>query len=263
MRSATDRLAPTIAPGAAADILGVRVHQVTMAEAVACVRQLILSGGAHQVATVNGAMLVRAARDPRTKALLNAATLATPDGAGVLLAGKILGVRFPERVAGIDLVAHVCAMAAREGFRLYLFGAAPGVAEAAAAALRTRSPGLEIAGVRHGYLQDDDEAVVLAQIRGARPHLLLVGLGSPRQEEWIVAHRERLAPVVCIGVGGAFDVLAGRQRRAPLWMQRWGLEWAYRLIREPKRWRVIATLPLLVWFALKARVGKWWPSRSG
>lgn len=257
MRRTVDFLPPQLAPLDAVDLLGVRVHRVTMADAVACVRQLITGGGTHQVATINGAMLVRAAREPRFKALLNGVTLATPDGVGVLLVGRILGTRFPERVAGIDLVDHLCAMAAREGFRVYLFGAGPGVAEAAAMALQTRYPGLQI-GVHHGYVGEDEETILLAHIQTARPHLLLVALGSPRQEEWIAAHRERFTSMVCLGVGGTFDVLAGRQRRAPLWMQRAGLEWVYRGIREPRRWRVIVALPLLVWFALKARAVRWW-----
>lgn len=250
-------------PLTSSDLLGVRVHQVTMTQAVAYVRALIRNGGTHQVVTVNGAMLVHAVRDSRARVLLNAATLATPDGMGVLLTGWILGTRFPERVAGIDLVRALCALAAADGLRLYLLGAAPGMAQAAAAALQARYPGLEIVGVRHGYLQEGDEPELLAQIRATRPHLLLVGMGWPRQDEWIAAHRDRLGPVVCIGVGGTFDVLAGRRQRAPLWMQRMGLEWAYRGIREPRRWRVIATLPWLLWFALRRRVENRWGKKNG
>ncbi len=260
MKSTADPLPPLMAP-VASEILGVRVHQVTMAGAVACVRDLIAAGGTHQVTTINGAMLVQAARNPNLRVLLNGASLATPDGMGVLLTGKLLGVRFPERVAGIDLVEHLCAMAAREGWRLYLFGAAAGVPEAAASVLQTRYPGLQIAGVHQGYVQGEDETAVLAQIRAVRPHLLLVALGAPRQEQWIVAHRDLLPPSVCVGVGGTLDVLAGRRRRAPVWMQRAGLEWVYRLLGEPRRWRVIVTLPLLLWFALKARVARWWLRR--
>ena len=246
------RLAPPVV-----DLLGVRVHQITMADAVDCVRALIVGGGVHQVVTVNGAMLVRAARDLSTRAILNAATLATADGMGVLLVGKILGAPFPERVAGVDLVEQLCRMAAREGYGLYLCGGAPGVPEAAATALQARHPGLRIVGVHHGFIDGPDTAVLLADIAAAHPHLLLVGMGSPRQEEWIATYGVRFSPIVCIGVGGTFDVLAGRQRRAPAWMQRAGLEWVYRGMREPKRWKVIATLPFLVWFALKARVAKW------
>jgi len=251
-----------IASTSSVEVLGVRVHRLTLAETVVRVRELIDAGGVHHVATVNGAMLVAAARDASVKTLLNSATLCIPDGMGVLLAGRLLGVRFPERVAGIDLVGQLCSVAAQESYRVYLFGAAAGVPEAAASALTARYPGLQIAGVHHGYLQGGEEAAVLAQIQAARPHLLFVALGAPRQEAWIAAHRATLPPAVCIGVGGTFDILAGRRRRAPVWMQRAGLEWVYRGVREPKRWRVIATLPLLVWFALKARVAKWL-SRAG
>jgi N-acetylglucosaminyldiphosphoundecaprenol N-acetyl-beta-D-mannosaminyltransferase len=249
---------PTELPFDSVDILGVRVHQVTMSEAVAYIETLIRRGGYHQVVTVNGAMLVQAVRDPRARALLNSAALAIPDGMGVLLVGRILGTPFPERVPGVDLVGALCAMAAREEFRLYLLGARPEVIEAAAAAIQARHRGVEIAGVHKGYLNERDVPELLADIRTSGPHLLLVGMGWPRQEEWISAHRDSLGSVVCIGVGGTFDVLAGRSQRAPQWMQQVGLEWAYRGIREPKRWRVIVTLPWLLWFALRKRLERLW-----
>ncbi len=253
-----DRVSQEIGRLPEAIVLGVRIHQLTIAEAVARVRYLLASDGAHQVVTVNGAMLVYATRDPHLRELLNRAALATPDGVGVLLAGRILGCRFPERVAGIDLVERLCALSAHEGFRLYLFGAQPGVAESAAAGLRARYPGLEIVGVQHGYLSSTHDAKVIEHIQATRPHLLFVGLGAPRQEDWIATHLEALGSIVCIGVGGTFDVLAGRRRRAPQWMQRAGLEWVYRGIREPKRWKVIVTLPLVIWLAFRARTANWW-----
>ncbi len=262
MKASMDVSRPTELPFASADILGVRVHLVTMNGAVAYIKTLIRRGGYHQVVTVNGAMLVQAVRDPRAKALLNSAALATPDGMGVLLAGRILGTRFPERVPGINLVGALCAMAAREEFRLYLLGASPEVIEAAATAIQARYRGVEIAGVHQGYLNEGDVPELLADIRASRPHLLLVGMGWPRQEEWLAAHRNSLGSVVCIGVGGTFDVLAGRSQRAPEWMQRAGLEWAYRGIREPQRWRVIATLPWLLWFAVRKRVEHRWAGKD-
>lgn len=243
-------------------VLGVRIHQVTIAEAASCVRQLIAAGGAHQVVTVNGAMLLGAMRDDRVRALFNNASLVTPDGVGVLLAGRILGYRFAERVAGVDLVERLCAHLAGGGVRVFLLGAKPGVADAAVTALRARYPGLDIAGVQHGYFAREEEASILERIRAMRPHLLLVGLGSPRQEEWIAKHLQVLAPIVCIGVGGTIDVLAGRRHRAPRWMQRAGLEWVYRVVREPRRWKVLATLPLVVWFAFRDRLAGWWKAVS-
>ncbi len=263
MKQAIGISAVPIDPVPAAPILGVRIHQVTMAEAVARVRQLVASGGAHQVVTINGAMLVRAARDQRIRTLFNGATLVTPDGVGVLLAGKLLGHHFTERVAGIDLVIRLCELCAHERLRIYLFGAAPGVADVAAEGLCARYPDLKIVGIQHGYVDRDGEAGVIARVRETRPHLLLVGLGSPRQEEWIASHREELSPIVCIGVGGTLDVLAGRRRRAPKWMQQAGLEWVYRVITEPNRWKVLLTLPLVVGLALWERAVGWWRKVAG
>lgn len=229
-----------------------------MEQAIAVTRRLMLSGGFHQIVTINGPMLVRASQDGRTGELFNAASLVTADGAGVVLAARILGLPPLVRVPGIDLVGHVCALCAQEGFRIYLLGAAPGVAEEAGRVLQTRYAGLQISGTHHGYLTPAEERAVLQSIRTARPHLILVALGSPKQEQWIAAHLESLGPVVCIGVGGTLDVLAGRTRRAPGWMQRAGLEWAYRLVQEPRRWRVMMSLLLLGWLAVRERVKSEW-----
>jgi len=236
-------------------VLGVRIHHVTLPQAVDAVRSLLRAGGTHQVITVNATMLVRAAREDQVRHALNQATLAVPDGAGVLLAARLRGRPPFTRVPGIDLVGALCAMAAAEGYRVFLLGAAPGVAAAAAEVLRRQHPGLAVAGVMHGYVEDD--ASVVDEIRRTAPHLLFVAMGFPKQEFWIAAHRDRLGVPVSMGVGGTFDVLAGRLRRAPRWVQQVGLEWAYRLVQEPRRWRVVAGLPRLVWLAVRERVGEW------
>lgn len=236
----------------ASDLLGVRVHHVTLEQAVERVRDLIASGGSHQVVTVNAAMLVAARRDAAVRQVLAGASLRVPDGAGVLLAARLLGRPPYVRVPGVELAERLCAVAAREGWRVFLLGAAPGVAQAAADVLRRRHPGLPVAGVHHGYFSDD--ASVITQIRAARPHLLLVALGFPRQELWIARHRAQLGVPVSMGVGGTFDVLAGRVRRAPVWVQRLGMEWAYRLVQEPRRrWRTALALPQLVVLAVAER----------
>ncbi len=234
------------------NILGVRVHHLTSAGAVEAVRALLRDGGAHQVVTVNGVMLVQAARDERIRGVLNGAALAVADGAGVAVAARILGRPAPARVPGVELADDLAGLAAAEGYPIYLLGAAPGVAEEAADALRRRHPGLVVAGVHHGYVQDD--AAVIAAIHRARPHILFVGMGFPRQELWIAQHLDRLGVPVSMGVGGTLDVLAGRAQRAPRWAQRAGLEWAYRVVREPRRWRVAAGLPRLLWLALSQRM---------
>lgn len=239
-------------------IFGVRVHRTTMDEVVAYLRALLASSGSHQVVTLNLQMLDRAVQDVRFRSIVNRASLVTPDGMGVLLVGSILGTRFPERVAGVDLVDRLCALCAEHGWRVYLLGSAPGVAAMAADALQRRYPGLQVAGTHHGYFRSDEEHLLVQQIRSATPHLLLAALGSPKQEEWLVTHLQTTGAVVGIGVGGSLDVYAGRARLAPGWIRGIGLEWAYRLMREPRRWRTILTLPLLVLFALRERISTEW-----
>jgi N-acetylglucosaminyldiphosphoundecaprenol N-acetyl-beta-D-mannosaminyltransferase len=233
-------------------LLGVRVHHATMAQAVDAVAGLLRAQGAHQILTLNGAMLVRAAHDESVRAVLNRCALAVADGAGVQLTARLLGSPPLARVAGVDLTEQICGLAAAHGYRVFLLGAAPRVADAAAAALRLRYPALIIAGTAHGYFSDEE--FVIEQIRRASPHILLVALGFPRQELWIAAQRDRLAVPVMMGVGGTFDVLAGRVRRAPRWMQKLGLEWVYRLVQEPQRWRVVISLVELFWLALIDRM---------
>jgi len=231
-----------------------------MDEAVASVRSLVQSGGSHHVITLNVTMLGRAARDEGFRRIVNSAALVTADGMGTLLVGRILGVRFPERVAGVDLTDRLCAMCATEGFRVFFFGAAPGVAEAAAERLRQRHHGLRVAGSRHGYVPAAEVPQVVAQIRSSAPDLLLVALGSPKQEEWLAHHLAASGARVGIGVGGSFDVYGGRLNLAPQWIRAIGLEWLYRILREPRRWRAAAAIPGVIALAVKERMSRRWKS---
>lgn len=234
-------------------LLGVRVDPVSMAEAVDRIRAHLAGGPPGTVVTLNAVMLGRAARDERFRAIVNAAALVTPDGAGTLLVARILERRLPERVAGVDLTDRLCGMCARHGYRVFLLGAAPGVAEEAARRLAARHPGLVVAGTGHGYGALDDPALA-ARIRRARPDLLVVALGSPRQEIWLDRWLPHTGARIGIGVGGALDVFAGRSPRAPEWMRRRGLEWLYRLLRQPRRWRDALTLPGVLGMALAERI---------
>jgi N-acetylglucosaminyldiphosphoundecaprenol N-acetyl-beta-D-mannosaminyltransferase len=234
-------------------MLGAQVHAAGMEEALAWVRGRIAERSPAYVVTLNGALLVQASREPDLLDLINGAGLVTADGIGVIIVARILGVDLRERVAGVDLVAAVCAEAASQGYRISLLGGAPGVAETAARALRERWPELQIVGTHHGFFGPDDEADVLAMIRQASPDILLVALGAPRQERWVRRWAGSLGVPVAMGVGGSFDVLAGRVPRAPRWMQRAGLEWLYRTLREPRRWSVVRTIPPLFLLALRER----------
>lgn len=196
------------------------------------------------VVTANAEMLYRCRQDQALQEIIRNAGLVTADGAGVVLASRILKCAVPQRVAGFDLTLACLQEAAAVSLPLYFLGSQPDVLEQASANARENYPGINIAGCHHGYFQKEEEEAILEEICRVQPALLLVALGVPKQEKWIARHRHKLPPCVAIGVGGSFDVLAGKVRRAPLWMQRAGLEWFYRLLKEPSRLGRTAVLPL-------------------
>lgn len=231
------------------ELLGVRIHRVTMPEAMDRVAQFIREGTPHLVVTTDAGGVIRAQDDPEMRRIINRADLVTADGAGVVLAARLLNLGIDTRVAGCDMVAKMCGVAAAMGRSVYLLGAASGVAEKAAEKLQEQVPGLRIAGVHDGYFTADQEAQIIADICRARPAVLFVALGAPRQEKWIVQHMQELGVPVCIGIGGSLDVISGLKKRAPAWMQRCGLEWLYRAAKEPTRIRRLSALPRIVFLA--------------
>ena len=228
------------------NILGVDVDAVTMAEAVDVVRRAMDTRAGVMVATANAEMLMRATHDEELRHILNASALVVPDGAGTVWAARHLGHAMPERVAGYDLAQELLRCAPAEGRCVYFFGSAPGVAEKAKAKAEQLYPGIEIVGVRNGFFSPADNAAIIAEIRAARPDLLLVALGVPKQEKWIAAHLAALDVPVAIGVGGTLDVMAGVMKRAPYWMQRAKLEWLFRGLMQPKRAGRLLALPKFV-----------------
>ena len=228
------------------NILGVDVDAVTMAEAVDVVRRAMDTRAGVMVATANAEMLMRATHDEELRRILNASALVVPDGAGTVWAARHLGHAMPERVAGYDLAQELLRCAPAEGRRVYFFGSAPGVGEKAKAKAEQLYPGIEIVGVRNGFFSPADNAAIIAEIRAARPDLLLVALGVPKQEKWIAAHLAELDVPVAIGVGGTLDVMAGVMKRAPHWMQKAKLEWLFRGLMQPKRAGRLLALPKFV-----------------
>ena len=228
------------------NILGVDVDAVTMAEAVDVVRRAMDTRAGVMVATANAEMLMRATHDEELRRILNASALVVPDGAGTVWAARHLGHAMPERVAGYDLAQELLRRAPAEGRRIYFFGAAPGVAEKAKEKAEQLYPGIEIVGVRNGFFSPADNAAIIAEIRAARPDLLLVALGVPKQEKWIAAHLAELDVPAAIGVGGTLDVMAGVMKRAPYWMQKAKLEWLFRGLMQPKRAGRLLALPKFV-----------------
>jgi N-acetylglucosaminyldiphosphoundecaprenol N-acetyl-beta-D-mannosaminyltransferase len=231
-------------------MFGVPLARIDMEGALARIDRFIADRSPHMIVTSDTPSIVRARDDAEYQEIVRAADLVTADGRGVVWMARVLGLPMRERVSGVDLVERICRRAVDRHYSAYLLGAMPGVAEEAAQALSARCPGLRIAGTDHGYFSDDEEAGVVRRIAEARPDILFVALGAPRQEKWIRRHIAELQVPVAIGVGGAFDVLAGRVPRAPAWMQRAGLEWLFRLLREPARLPRMWALPRLVWMSL-------------
>lgn len=235
-----------------ATILGVNIHAVTNAQTLALIEEFIASGRPHQLCTVNPEFAVRAQSDAEFKAIINRAALALPDGIGLLKAARFLGqTPLPERVAGSDLVVRLAELSHQKGYRIYFLGAMPGVAEQAAANLRQKFPGLQVAGTFAGSPAIEQNEDIVRRILPTRPDILLVAYGAPNQDKWIARNLDRLQIPVCIGVGGSFDFLAGVVARAPGWVQRLHLEWLHRLAQQPSRWRriwnAVGVFSWLVW----------------
>ncbi len=235
------------------ELLEVPVDPLTMAEALARIETFILARTPHHVFTADALGIMRAQDDPELLDIVRQADLITPDGAGVMFASGLHGARLPERVSGVDLVEQLSALSAGKGYRIYLFGAAPGVADAAAVCLKSRYPSLRIAGSRHGFFAPEEEAGIVRDIAAAQPDILFVALGIPKQEQFIRRHFHELGVPAMLGIGGSFDVISGRLHRAPHWMQRLSLEWLYRLLQEPSRLPRITALPRFIMAAWKTR----------
>jgi N-acetylglucosaminyldiphosphoundecaprenol N-acetyl-beta-D-mannosaminyltransferase len=247
-------------------VLGVPIDHLNMPETLDRIERFVAVGRAtgkcHQVATVNADFVVNALRDPELRRILQEADLATADGAPLVWSARALGVPLAGRVAGADLVPALAERAAEHGYSIYLLGGQADVATRAAEALQRRYPGLKIAGAvsppKCSILEMD--SALLDAVQRARPDILLVAFGNPKQEKWISMHKHILAVPVCIGVGGTLDIISGTLRRAPLWMQQVGLEWLFRLLQEPRRlWKRYAHD--LVYFG-SSFVRQWWAMRS-
>ena len=228
------------------EILGVNVNSLTMAQAVEAVQQFIAEKKVALVATANAEMLMRSTQDEELKDILNQADLVVPDGAGTVWAAGHLGEPMPERVAGFDLAQELMREAPARGDRIYFFGSAPGVADKAKAKAEELYPGIQVVGTRNGFFTEADEPGIIAEIKAARPDILLAALGVPKQEKWLKKHMQELQVPVSIGVGGTLDVMAGVMERAPLWMQKAKLEWLFRGLKQPSRAGRLLALPKFV-----------------
>lgn len=234
------------------EILGVGFDDVTLEEALARGGQMLDEEGFHYIVTPNPELVDRAGREETFQAALNGADLVLPDGIGVIYASRILGCPLKSRCPGIDFASGLMEILARTGKRLYLLGAKPGVAEAAARKLEGRYPGLTVCGVHDGYFKDSEP--VVENIRDSGAEVVFVCLGAPKQEYWMVTHGPQTKARLLVALGGSLDVFAGVVERAPERWQKLGLEWLYRLKQEPARIGRMARLPLFLIAAAKARL---------
>lgn len=225
------------------DILGVLVDKLTMDSALERLLEFLKEEKPHAVYTPNSEIIMRAYRDEKFLSVLNTAELITPDGIGVVYASRILKDPIAERVGGFDLSTHLIDAVSDGSASLYFFGGKPGVAETAKAKLCEKYPQLRVIGCQDGYFDAEKEQEIIRDIQEKKPDILFVCLGAPKQEEWILKHKHELGAKILMGIGGSLDVYAGVAERAPLSFQKIGLEWLYRLLKQPSRIGRMMDLP--------------------
>ncbi len=236
------------------NFLGSPMDCATMAETVSIIKERAEAGQFTQHVVVNVAKLVNMQKDPQLAESVKACDLINIDGMGVVLGARFLGHNIPERVAGVDLFHNLLDMSAEKKFPIFLLGAEEDVVAKTVEAVKKQHKGVEVAGYHHGYFWDDEEAVV-NKIHESGARLLFVAITSPKKENFINKWQDRLGVDFVMGVGGTFDVVAGKVKRAPLWMQKYGLEWFYRVLQEPGRmWkRYLVTNSKFAWLLLKEK----------
>ena len=234
------------------DVMGLKFDSMTMDETLSRAEALLRGDKAAYVVTPNAEIAYEALHDGQLREMLNGADLMLPDGAGVVLASKLLRTPVKQKVAGVDFAAGLLGILERNGQSLYLLGGKTGIGELAAQKMLEAHPQLRIAGIADGFFQD--EAPVIAKINASGADALFVCLGAPKQERFMVQHQQELHVHLMAGLGGSLDAFAGTVQRAPAWMIRLNLEWLYRLIREPKRFRRMLRLPKYLWAVMLKRI---------
>lgn len=228
-------------------ILGVPVHPMTMQEAVSELEQRLLAKEQTFVVTANAEIIMMCQNDEKYNSIVGQeADIVLADGAGAVWAGRHLGHNVPERVAGFDLYNELLKLSAEKGYTSYFFGGSPGIAEAAKAKAEGLYPGVKVVGCHDGYFKPEQIPQIIEEINNSGADMLFVALGAPKQEYWLKENRTKLQAPILMGIGGSFDVLAGKMERAPKWMQDASLEWAFRLYKQPSRFMRMMALPKFV-----------------
>ncbi|NLL96640.1 MAG: WecB/TagA/CpsF family glycosyltransferase [Clostridiaceae bacterium] len=236
------------------DIHGVMIDNVNMDEALEIVLTMLKGKTANKIFTPNAEIIMQANRDPELLNILNSAELVIPDGAGVILASRILKCRLKEKVSGIDLVKKILTNTKKRPVSFFILGGKPGVAEKASINILSDYPKAKIMGFRNGYFEESETPEIIKQINDSKAEVLLVGLGAPKQEKWIHKYAGQLNSKVIMGIGGAIDVFAGNAALAPEFMRKAGLEWLFRLIKEPGRYKRMLDLPRFMILTFKKRL---------
>lgn len=236
--------------------MGVPVDAITMQETIRRIHSSIEQGEKVQHMAINTMIILRMVEDPEFMHTLSKCEIINADGIGVVLASKLLGRPLPERVTGIDLMEALIGLAAQHGFKPYFLGAQEEIVQRTVSHYRKKYPKLEIAGYRNGYFKEEDEQGIAEDIRDSRADMLFVAISSPKKEIFLGRWRETMDIPFCMGVGGSFDVVAGKFKRAPTWVQKAGLEWAYRWKQEPRRMfrRNAVDMPKFVAMVLASKV---------
>jgi N-acetylglucosaminyldiphosphoundecaprenol N-acetyl-beta-D-mannosaminyltransferase len=227
-------------------IYGIRVCKLNKQQTIEWLEQAIANRQTTQVITANPIMLMTALEQPKYMAMMQRAELIVPDGAGLVWAASYIGKPVAEKVAGIDLMHELLALGEVKGWRIYLLGTSPEIIQVTAGKLKERYPKLQLVGVRDGYFEENEDETIVRHIRENSPDILLVGRSAEKQEPWIDQYKEKLGVPVIMGIGGSFDVLSGKLKRAPKLFIRFRLEWFYRLLQEPSRYRRMLLLPKFV-----------------
>jgi len=235
-------------------MFGLKIDNVNRDEALRDIEGFFKEERFHYIVTLNPEGVVIAQKDSQFSSVVNEADLVVADGSWLVRTARFLGEDIKERIAGIDLLLEILKLCKDRGFSVYLLGAKEEVISSAKKRLEEIFPGIKILGVHNGYFDADEEKKIVEEIRSLKPDFLVVGLGMPKQEIWMNQHRD-LPVKVAIGVGGSFDVISGNIPRAPYWMQSIGLEWFYRILKDPRRIKRMSFIPRFFLLVLKTKLG--------
>jgi N-acetylglucosaminyldiphosphoundecaprenol N-acetyl-beta-D-mannosaminyltransferase len=232
------------------EIVGIRIDKVDFSEAQSKVNEFLDGDRLNMIFTPNSEILLDAVKDRELGDILNEAQLVIPDGIGVVIASKFYGTPLKERVTGVDLSAKILEFGASKGSKLFLLGATQASLELAAEKIKEKYKGINVVGIRNGYFSEEDEEQIIEEIINSHADILFVGLGAPKQEKFINKYKDKLDVKIAIGIGGGIDIIAGTVKRAPEFFQKAGLEWFYRLLKQPSRFIRMTKLPKFILLAL-------------